>query len=71
MKILKEIPYYRLCGITEWRMIKGNNRYSVSCNGEVLCWNWGRNGNPRLCRLTNNGKGYLQVGIDGVVKKVH
>lgn len=71
MKILKEIPYYRLCSITEWRMMKGNPRYSVSCNGEVLCWNWNRTGNPRLCKLSGNGLGYLIVGIDGLYKSVH
>ena len=71
MKILKEIPYYRLCGLTEWRMVKGNNRYAVSCDGQVLCLNWCRTGKPRLCRLSDNGYGYLQVGIDGVLKRVH
>ena len=52
-------------------MVKENNRYSVSCDGQILCWNWGRNGKPRLCRLTNNGNGYLEVGIDSVMKRVH
>lgn len=71
MIILEKIPYYRLCGLTEWRMLKVHPRYSVSCNGEVVCWNWCRTGKPRLCKLTADGQGYLMVGIDGVLKKVH
>lgn len=51
-------------------MVKGNNRYSVSCDGEVLCWNWCRTGKPRLCRLNTNN-GYLTIRIDGVLKRVH
>lgn len=71
MIILDEIQYYRLCSFTEWRMVKGNNRYAVSCDGEVLCWSWGRNGNPRLCRLSKHSDGYLRVCIDCVKKYVH
>ena len=71
MKILKEIPYYRLCGITEWRMVKGHPRYSVSCNGQVLCWNWHRTGKPRICKLSKEGKGYFGVGIEGKMSLVH
>lgn len=71
MKILESIQYYRLCSLTEWRMVKGHPRYIVNCNGKVLCWNWNRTGKPRLCRLGDNGYGYLMVKIDGVWKKVH
>ena len=71
MIILKEIQYYRLCWLTEWRMLKGHPRYSVSCDGQILSWNWKRMGKPRLCKLTANGQGYLMVGIDGVLKRVH
>ena len=71
MIILKEIQYYRLCGLTEWRMVKDNNRYAVSCDGEVLCWNWYKGEKPRICRLNADGDGYLMVGIDGILKKVH
>lgn len=52
-------------------MVKGHPRYSVSCNGEVLCWNWHNYGKPRLCRLNETKNGYLQVWIDGVKKYVH
>lgn len=71
MIILKEIQYYRLCGLTEWRMVKGNNRYAVSCYGEVLCWDWYKVKKPRICRLSKDDKGYLLVKIDGVNKKIH
>lgn len=71
MKILKEIPYYRLCGLIEWRMIKGHPRYSVSCNGDVLCWNWSRWHKVKLCSIVNVGIGYSGVGIDGELFLVH
>lgn len=71
MKILKEIPYYRLCGLTEWRMLKGHPRYAVSCNGEVLCWSWYKGEKPKICKLSKGSKGYLLVNIDGVLKRVH
>lgn len=71
MKILKEIPYYRLCGLTEWRMVKGHPRYSVSCNGEVLCWNWHEYGEPKICKSQKNRYGYLQIKIDGKLNSVH
>lgn len=71
MKILKEIPYYRLCGLTEWRMVKGHPRYSVSCNGEVLCWNYMNRGNPKLCKLFKNTKGYVLVHIGEKNIRVH
>lgn len=71
MKILKTIQYYRICSLTEWRLVKGHPRYSVSCDGQILSWNWHRTDNPWICRLSDNGKGYLQVNIDGVPKKVH
>lgn len=71
MKILKEIPYYRLCGLTEWRMVKGHPRYSVSCNGEVLCWNWHRTGKPRICKLYKDYKAYHIIHFDNKCYKVH
>lgn len=71
MKILKEIPYYRLCGLTEWRMVKGYPRYSVSCNGEVLNWSWRKTKIPKLCKLNDNGLGYMLVGMDGKMVLVH
>lgn len=51
--------------------MKGHPRYIVSCNGDVLCWDWKLTGKPRLCRLSDSGKGYLKVIIDGVKKYVH
>lgn len=69
--ILKEIPYYRLCNLTEWRIVKGNPRYAVSCNGEVLNWNWKRTGKPRICSPSDNGKGYLILSINRVPTLVH
>jgi len=71
MNILKTIQYYRLCSLTEWRIVKGHPRYIVSCNGEVLCWSWKLTGKSRLCRLSANSYGYLRVHIDGVLKLVH
>lgn len=52
-------------------MVKGHPRYSVSCDGQILSWNWNNTGKPRLCRLGADSNGYLRVCIDGVVKKVH
>ncbi len=52
-------------------MVKGHPRYSVSCNGEVLCWNWKLTGKPRLCGLSYDKYGYLRVNIDCVRKLVH
>ena len=52
-------------------MLKGHPRYSVSCNGDVVSWNWKRTGKPRLCGLRANSYGYLQVRIDRVWKLVH
>lgn len=64
MKILKEIPYYRLCGLSEWRMVKGHPRYSVSCNGDVLNWSWGRWSNVKICKIFKEKNGYMKVSID-------
>ena len=50
---------------------KENPRYKVSRDGRIICLNWKRMGKPRLCKLTANGQGYLMVGIDGVLKRVH
>ena len=69
--ILKEMPYYRLCNLTEWRIVKGNPRYAVSCNGEVLNWNWNRTNKPRICSPFDNGKGYLILSINRVPTLVH
>lgn len=52
-------------------MVKGHPRYAVSCDGEVLCWSWYKGEKPRICRLNADGNGYLMVGIDGILKKVH
>ncbi len=50
---------------------KENPRYKVSSFGRVICLNWCRTGKPRICRLSDRGKGYLTVGIDSVLKFVH
>ena len=50
---------------------KENPRYKVSRDGRIICLDWKRTGKPRLCKLTANGQGYLMVGIDGVLKRVH
>lgn len=52
-------------------MIKGHPRYSVSCDGQVLCWNWYKTGKPRLCKLSEHGNGYLESRIDSVKKYIH
>lgn len=46
-------------------------RYKVSTYGRIICLNWKRTGKPRLCKLSVDGGGYLMVGIDGILKKVH
>lgn len=46
-------------------------RYKVSSLGRIICLNWNRTGNPRLCKLTKKRNGYLEVCIDGVRKLVH
>ena len=46
-------------------------RYQVSNFGRVKCLDWCRTGKPRLCKLSDDGHGYLQVWIDGMTKKVH
>ena len=65
MKVFKEF----------WRtaVIDGveNPRYMVSNFGKVKCLSWGKTGKERLCKLYVNSEGYLVVGIDGVVKRVH
>lgn len=48
-----------------------NPRYKVSSLGRVMNMDFRGTGKPRLCKLTADGQGYLQVGIDGVVKRVH
>ena len=48
-----------------------NPRYKVSSHGRIICLKWGRTGKPRICRLSFNSYGYLQVGIDRVLKMVH
>ncbi len=45
--------------------------YKVSSLGRVICLNWRNTGNPRICRLSDSGQGYLGVKIDGVNKLVH
>ena len=46
-------------------------RYKVSNLGRIICLKWKRTGKPRLCKFSADKDGYLQVGIDGVTKKVH
>ncbi len=48
-----------------------NSRYKVSSFGRIICLKWHRTGKPRLCKLSVDCYGYLQVGIDRVMKKVH
>lgn len=61
--------------IEVWRtvVINGieNPRYQVSNLGRVKCLDWNRTGKPRMCRLSKDSKGYLMVGIDSVLKRVH
>lgn len=46
-------------------------RYQVSNFGKVKCLSWRYTGKERICKLSYNGYGYLEVGIDGVSKLVH
>lgn len=48
-----------------------NSRYQVSNFGRVKCLNWRNKGYAKLCKLTDNGHGYLIVGIDGKLCTVH
>ncbi|MBR2772677.1 MAG: HNH endonuclease [Bacteroidales bacterium] len=50
---------------------KENKRYKVSNYGRIICLNWNRTGKPRLCKLSVDGRGYVQVNIDNLIKKVH
>lgn len=54
-----------------WREIEGHPKYMVSNMGRVKCLNWHRTGKERICKLSVNSRGYLVVGIDGVIKTVH
>lgn len=54
-----------------WREIEGHPKYMVSNMGRVKCLNWHRTGKKRICKLSVNSRGYLVVGIDGVIKTVH
>ena len=46
-------------------------RYKVSNLGKVKCLDWYRTGKEKICKLSVNGDGYLTVGIDDVIRKVH
>ena len=46
-------------------------RYQVSNMGMVKCLDWRYAGKERICKLNDNGNGYLMVCIDGVTKYVH
>ena len=48
-----------------------NPRYKVSNLGKVKCLDWNRTGKERICKLSDNGNGYLTVKIDGVTKYTH
>ncbi len=48
-----------------------NPRYQVSNLGRVKCLDWRYTGKEKICKLSVNGAGYLQVCIDGVNKLVH
>lgn len=54
-----------------WIEVKGHPRYRVSTLGRVKCLDWKRTGKEKICKLSVNSNGYLQVWIDGVTKKVH
>jgi len=46
-------------------------RYMVSNLGRVKCLDYRFSGKEKICKLTNNGDGYLRVSIDGKMQKVH
>ena len=48
-----------------------NPRYQVSNLGRVKCLDWRYTGKEKICKLSVNGRGYLQVQIDGKNKRVH
>ena len=70
MKILAKVPYYRLCGLKEFRMVEGG-RFAVSCDGEVLDFNSYGTGKVRPMKQCDNGKGYMFVRLDGRYRYVH
>lgn len=78
MRGFADFYYIRINNIMEkeiWKtaIVDGveNPRYKVSSFGRVICLDWNRTGKPRLCGLSDNGKGYLTVCIDRVPKLVH
>lgn len=54
-----------------WIEVKGHPRYLVSTLGRVKCVDYRGTGKERLCKLKDNGNGYLQVAIDRKLKYVH
>lgn len=54
-----------------WIEVKGHPRYMVSTLGKVKCLNWNNTGKERICKLGDNGNGYLTACIDGKRKYVH
>lgn len=48
-----------------------NPRYQVSNMGRVKCLDWRYIGKEKICKLSGNGRGYLEVGIDQKMKTVH
>ena len=70
MKILGKVPYYRLCGLKEFRMVEGW-RFAVSCDGDVLDFNSYGVGKVRPMKQCDNGKGYMFVRLGGRYRYVH
>ena len=64
---------YRFREILKTVVIDGveHPSYQVSNLGRVKCLDWHGYGKPRICRLSKLRDGYLGVGIDGFMKKVH
>ena len=48
-----------------------NPRYKVSSFGRIMNMDYRGTGKPRMCKLSVESNGYLQVWIDGVTKRVH
>lgn len=56
----------------EWKPLNGNKKkYIVSNCGNIINLNWHNSGKSVLCKQTTDSSGYLQVGINRVMKSVH